>query len=98
MATLPSKPFFLEKMERRVKDNFPARATIPVQDREEKDMAGACSKIMAQTRLKHLWPQSAFGLEFFFKAQTPDLSKRRSNGYPFAHSRGNVPLGQADHR
>jgi hypothetical protein len=41
MATLPSKPFFLEKIEGRVKDNFPDRDAISVQDREEKDMGGA---------------------------------------------------------
>jgi hypothetical protein len=41
MATLPSKPFFLEKLEFRVKDNFPESVTPLVQDREEKDMAGA---------------------------------------------------------
>jgi hypothetical protein len=49
MATLPSKPFFLEKIERRVKDNFPGQGAVSVQDREEKDMGGACWKIMAQS-------------------------------------------------
>jgi hypothetical protein len=97
MATLPSKPFFLEKMERRVKDNFPSRQTIPVQDREEKDMGGAGSKIMAQTLLKHQMPQSGFGFSFCLKHRRRHR-KGDLNGYPFANSRGNVPLGQADHR
>ncbi|MBE1425808.1 hypothetical protein H4684_002466 [Desulfomicrobium macestii] len=41
MATLPSKPFFLEKIECRVKDNFPEIGMVSTQDREEKDMGGA---------------------------------------------------------
>jgi hypothetical protein len=41
MATLPSKPFFLEKIERRVKDNFPGHDPMLVHVREEKDMGGA---------------------------------------------------------
>jgi hypothetical protein len=49
MATLPSKPFFLEKIEFRVKDNFPEIGMVLTQDREEKDMGGARQKIMAQS-------------------------------------------------